>query len=144
MSLFDNTTTMRSIQILEQGVDAAVLRRKVLANNISNVDVPHFKRSEVIFEAELRRAVDLERAAKEEQPLRRSHPLHIAKRSYPHFRSVNPSVAVDHLSTMRNDGNNVDIEDEVVKLVRNQARYSLMIDRLGANFRMLNQLLRLP
>ena len=37
---------MKHVDLLERGVDAAVLRNKILANNIANVDVPHFKRSE--------------------------------------------------------------------------------------------------
>ena len=133
---------MKSLYLLERGVDLAVLRRKVLANNVANIDVPHFKRSEVSFEADLKRALDQKKAVESEAPLRTSHPLHIAKRSYPNMREVRARVHIDHISTMRNDGNNVDIEDEVSKLVRNQLHYNLMIDRLGANFRHLNRLLR--
>lgn len=146
MSLFSNSLTMKSIGILENGMDAAMLRRKVLANNIANVDVPHFKRSEVVFESEMKRAIDdtnqFEKDASTFQ-LKRVHPDHIPHRQYKRYTDVAPKVSIDYNSAMRNDGNNVDIEDEVSKLVRNQMQYNMMVDRIGGEFRMLNQLTRL-
>lgn len=144
MSLFQNTGTMRTLAILEQGLDAATLRRKVLANNIANVDVPHFKRSEVLFESQLQRALDHERSVKADvTPMRRTHAAHFATRRHENFREVTPQVNMDYLSSMRNDGNNVDMEDEVAKLTRNQLQYSLMVDRIGGTFRLMNSLTRL-
>ncbi|MCB1172952.1 MAG: flagellar basal body rod protein FlgB [Leptospiraceae bacterium] len=146
MSIFDSTITMRSLQVLEKGLDAAMLRREVLANNIANVDVPHFKRSEVVFESELKRALSDERALEAEQKsiqLHTSRPDHIAQRQSRHVSDTTPRVSIDYNSSMRNDGNNVDIEDEVARLVRNQMQYSMMVDRIGGTFRLLNQLSRL-
>ncbi len=142
MSLFGNNFAMKSIHLLEKGVDTAVLRRKVLANNIANVDVPHFKRSEVAFEEELKRALDIKKSVKSESPLQINHSLHIKNRQYPSEKQVRPTVHTDYLSKMRNDGNNVDIEDEISKLIRNQLQYNLMIDRLSSKFRHMNGLLR--
>ena len=142
MSFFENNTMMKSLELLERGVDTAVLRRKILANNAANVDVPNFKRSEVGFETELKRALELKKTMENTSPLRISHPLHIAKRSYQRLDQVKPQVHTDYRSKMRNDGNNVDIEDEVTKLIRNQLQYNLMINRLTSSFRQLNSLLR--
>lgn len=146
MSLFDQTITMRSMNLLEKGLDAAVLRRQVLANNIANVDVPHFKRSEVAFESELKRALDDEASLNQDEEtlhLHTTRPEHIQRRRYKHYGRVEPRVHIDYNSSMRNDGNNVDIEDEVSKLVRNQMQYNMMVDRIGGTFRQLNQLNRL-
>ncbi len=144
MALFDNTSTMRSLQMLEKGMDAAMTRRKVLANNIANVDVPHFKRSEVIFESQLARAVDHERSVKADPlAMRTNHPAHFETRRHEDWRDVGPQIHQDYLTSMRNDGNNVDIEDEVAKLTRNQLHYSLMVDRVGSSFRLLNSVTRL-
>ena len=143
MSLFEDTLTMKSLHMLERGMDTAMLRRNVLANNIANVDVPHFKRSEVIFEAALKRSLDQEKAIESEPSIRTTHERHIARRQFEPFRDVQPGVHTDYMSSMRNDGNNVDIEDEVAKLVRNQMQYSLMVDRIGGTFRQLNTLIRM-
>ena len=144
MSLFENTSTMRSLAVLEKGLGAQVLRRKVIANNIANVDVPHFKRSEVVFETQLKRAVEHERSVKADPlPMRMTDSRHIPTRRHEDWREVQPGIHTDYLTTMRNDGNNVDMEAEVAKLTRSQLHYSLMADRIGGTFRLLNQLTRL-
>ncbi len=48
---------MRTNYLLERAMDVESIRRRVISNNIANVDVPHFKRSEVNFESELRRVI---------------------------------------------------------------------------------------
>ena len=143
MSIFTGQNSiLKSLDLLEKGIDVNVLRRKVFANNIANVDVPHFKRSEVSFEAELKRAFDKKLAVDEQEPLRTNHPLHIQKRDYAGPDAVGARVHLDYNSEMRNDGNNVDIEDEVSKLVRNQLQYNLLVDRIASNFRKWNSYLR--
>ncbi len=144
--IFEQSLTMRTMNMLERGMDASLLRRRVLADNMANVSVPHFKRSEVSFEADLKRAVESERVFEEQSTaLRTSDPLHFPRSpsGYRDYRQVTPRVHVDYLSSMRNDGNNVDMEDESMKVVRNQLHYSLLANRIGNNFRQLNQLVRL-
>ncbi len=141
MSLFDSTST---IDMLGRGLDAAVSRERVIANNIANVDTPHFKRSEVIFESELKRALD-SRASAYSAPiqLQRSDERHFGLRFHRDWRDVSPQERIDYASSMRNDGNNVDIEQEVTEMNKNQLQYSMMIERLGSQFRQLNSFTRL-
>ena len=134
---------MRSMQMLEMGLSATSARRDVIANNIANVDVPNFNRSEISFEADLKRAVDSERSFAEQPLLKTLHPGHIDGRRPIDYRSVQPTSHTDYLSTMRADGNNVDMEDEMSKMVRNQMQYSLFIDRIGSQFRNWNTFIRL-
>ncbi len=143
MSFFENNQMLEGVRLLEKGLGAVTMRRKILANNIANVDVPNFKRSDLSFEAELKRNVDLQKKMNEEVPLQTSHPLHIKQHSYSPQEAIQPRIHTDYNSSMRNDGNNVDIEDEVNKLVRNQLQYSLFIDRLNGHFRNFNNLLRI-
>ena len=42
-------------------MDVATLRRNVIANNIANANTPNFKRSDVNFESQLKRALDSEK-----------------------------------------------------------------------------------
>jgi flagellar basal-body rod protein FlgB len=42
-------------------MDAALVRREVIADNIANSDTPNFKRSVVTFESSLKRALASER-----------------------------------------------------------------------------------
>lgn len=141
MSLFDSTGT---IDMLAAGLGAASLREKVIANNIANVDVPHFKRSDVIFESELRRALDSARAAHSAPvQLRTSDERHFTVRLHRDWRDVQPRLSADYANSMRNDGNNVDIEQEITELNKNQLQYSLLTERLGGQFRQLNLFTRL-
>lgn len=142
MGLFDSPN-MRGLRLLEMGLHASVVRRDVIANNIANVDVPNFKRSEVAFEANLKRALESERAVAEEPALQIFMPGHVARRSAVDYRSVEPGVHTDYLSTMRADGNNVDMEDEITKMTRNQMQYNLYVDRIGSQFRNWNSFIRL-
>jgi flagellar basal-body rod protein FlgB len=132
-----------TIQLLERGLKADIIRKEVIANNIANVDVPGFKRSEVAFEVQLKRMFELKKRVEEEPPLQTVHPEHIAKRTVPDWKEIKPKVYIDYLSTMRNNGNNVDIEDEVMKLTRTQLHYSLLADRVAGKFSEWNQLIRM-
>ncbi|MCE9598040.1 MAG: flagellar basal body rod protein FlgB [Spirochaetia bacterium] len=134
---------MRSLKLLEMGLSATSVRRDVIANNIANVDVPGFKRSEVSFESDLRRAIDSERDFLEQPKLNTMHPGHVDGRRPRDYRTVQAMSHTDYLSTMRADGNNVDMEDEMSKMTRNQMQYSLYVDRIGSQFRNWNSFIRL-
>lgn len=142
MSFFDGQG-MRSLKMLEMGLQATSVRRDVIANNIANVDVPGFKRSEVSFESDLRRAIDSERDFQEQPKLQTMHPGHVEGRTPRDYRTVQAMSHTDFLSTMRADGNNVDMEDEITKMTRNQMQYSLYVDRIGSQFRNWNSFIRL-
>jgi len=142
MSLFNGSFT-KTMQMLEKGLDTSMMRRNVLANNIANVDVPHFKRSDVSFEAELKRSVESEKKEKETPKLFTVHREHYDSFQPREWSKVSAKIHTDYLSSMRNDGNNVDIEDEVTKLTQNQMQYTMYVERLGSQFRLLNNLIRL-
>ena len=48
----------RAVDLLQREMDVTSLRYQVSANNLANSEVPNFKRSEVNFESELKRALD--------------------------------------------------------------------------------------
>ncbi len=105
-----------NIKVLEKGLDATSLRQRVLANNISNVDTPDFKSSDVDF------ATVLGSYMKEEGQLalKTSSPKHFDGVSRPDGQAV----VEDNRTILRNDGNNVDVEQEMTKLAENSLQYS--------------------
>lgn len=118
-------------------------RRKVISDNIANVDVPHFKRSQVSFEAQLRRALQSEEYVKKnEVPARATDERHIPFFHSMNYQGVQPRTQIDYLSTMRNDGNNVDIEEEMSAALKNQLRYQFMTNQLNTQYKMLNIVMR--
>ena len=126
----------RTQYMLEKGMDVAQMRHKVFADNIANADTPHFKRSEVTFEAELRRVIDLEKHIEENAvPARMTDERHIPFFRSRDIRDVQARPQIDYLSTMRNDGNNVDPEHEVAEQTKNMMTYQALTTVMNHNFR---------
>lgn len=142
--MFERTEFMKTQDILQRGLNNATLKRRVIADNIANVDVPHFKRSDVTFEANLKRALESEETNKMNSvPTQVSHEKHLEFFKPIDYKDVQSKSQIDYLTTMRADGNNVDIEKEVTESAKNQTHYAIMVERLNQNSRMLNIVMRL-
>ncbi len=143
MYFFDNGHFGKTQFMLEKAMDTAIVRRKVIADNIANVDVPHFKRSHVTFEAQLRRALDSEKHVRmNEVPAKMTHSKHMPFFKSLDYRKVGIRSHIDYLSTMRNDGNNVDVEHEMSLALKNQLRYQALSQKINSNFRTMNIVMR--
>jgi flagellar basal-body rod protein FlgB len=141
--MFESTYFMKTQNLLERGLNASMVKRKVLADNIANVDVPNFKRSEVTFEENLKRALESEKTEKmKEVPTKISDERHIQFFKPLDHNKVSPKTNIDYLTSMRADGNNVDIEKEMTDSAQIQMHYSLMVERLNQNTKMLNMVLK--
>lgn len=135
---------MKTQDLLERGMNSSVLKRKVISDNIANADVPHFKRSEVIFESMIKRAIESEKIeAVKEVPTQISDDRHISFFKPLDYREVQPKANIDYLTTMRADGNNVDVEKEVVEASNSQMQYMMMSERINQNYRDLKQVMRM-
>ena len=142
--MFQDTFFMKTQDILHRSLNANMTKRKVIADNIANVDVPHFKRSEVIFESALHRALESEKIEAEKAvPTQISDERHIQFFKSLDYRDVKPKINIDYLTTMRPDGNNVDIEKEIVESTKNQMTYMLIAERYTQNSKLLTQIMRM-
>ncbi len=141
LEMFEGTTFGKTVDILHRSMDVAVLRRQVIADNIANADVPNFKRSVVNFEAALKKALESEtqRPALE---MTTTDPRHIPSFRPVDYRSVEPRRVLDYLSTAKNNGNNVDAEEELMASVENQLMYSLMTQAANFEFAQVNSVLK--
>jgi flagellar basal-body rod protein FlgB len=141
--MFEKTHFMKTQDLLHRGMNASVTRRKVLSDNIANVDVPHFKRSELVFESMIQRALESEKIEKEKAvPTKISSDKHFEFFKPLDYTEVQPKVNIDYLTTVRADGNNVDIEKEMVDSTQNQMTYMLLVERLNQNNRLMMQMMR--
>jgi flagellar basal-body rod protein FlgB len=98
MGLFDVTSAA-----LEVAMRGSEMRQAALSNNIANVNTPGYKRSDVSFEDSLASALGSGGAGAEAD-----------------VSAVSPSSVTDGSTSMRNDGNNVDIDLESTKLAQTQ------------------------
>ena len=118
-----STETMALVQ---RSLDAAALSHKVISDNLANVDTPGFKRSEVVFASKLREAMDARTKSGEKLDAMRTDPGHLAFSKAPLVDEVQPMVVQMNDTTMRNDGNNVDIDNEMAKLAQNTILYTAL------------------
>jgi len=131
----------KTVDLLHRAMDTAVVRRAVIANNLANADVPDFKRSNVNFESELKRALDTEkqRPALEMNVTRGGHFPNYKEKDY---RDVQIRRVLDYTSTYNNNGNNVDPEQEFMLATQNQMSYNLFAQAVSFEFSQINQVLR--
>ena len=140
--MFEASSLMGTNYLLERSLDTESLRKKVIADNIANVDVPHFKRSEVNFESELERAIKNNAKNSEKLPALMTDERHIPFLIDKDVRSVKPRVNLDYNTSLRNDGNNVDIEKEIVDSSKNMMRYNALVSGLNHNYKMLKMVIK--
>ncbi len=129
--LFDRIFTQNSI--LESAMQGHLIRNEVITNNIANADVPGFKKSVVSFEDELANA--LGSAKKKTSP---------RLRSFVEFADLDlSSIAARTFKVKTNnfyrlDGNNVDVQKEMVDLYTNSIKYDTLASSVMNNYRRIN------
>ncbi|MDR1900756.1 MAG: flagellar basal body rod protein FlgB [Treponema sp.] len=135
-----NTFT-KTVDLVHRAMDASAMRRSVVANNIANAEVPNFKRSDLNFESELKRALETEKQ-KPALELNLTHPKHIPNWKERDYRDVEPRRVLDYVSASKNNGNNVDPEQEFMTALENQLRYTLLAHAETFEFSQINMILR--
>lgn len=116
----------KNFSVLEKSLDASMLRNKVISNNIANVDTPNFKKSSVEFEDILKSSIEkskkLDGVTLDDE-----------------IKNVEPEVVQSNsTSSMRTDGNNVDIDSEMSELSKNTIKYDALIQELSSSFKRLS------
>lgn len=106
------------VALYRKAVSVAWERNKVINHNIANKDVAGYKRLDIKFEDQLRKAVN------------KRHQVDLAK-----LERVQPEIFVDKANlSYRWDGNNVDMDTEMGYLAENQLRYQALINQMNYNF----------
>lgn len=124
----------KTMNILERALDASSLRHNVISNNIANVDTPEFKRSNVLFEEQLKMALQGLAQPKISGYITNSKHIPIGDTK---GVLVTPVVKVQDDTSLRNDGNNVDIDAEMAQLAENTLWYQSLSSQMNAEFSLL-------
>ena len=104
------------------------LRQKAISSNIANVNTPNYKVSRVEFERILGRAID-------GVAVKKTHDNHIGIRD---ISDVKPLVYKSRSTSLKDNGNNVDIDVEMTELAANEIYYNTLIHSLNAKLGSLN------
>ena len=119
-----NTNAFDYINVLNRAADASWQRNEAIAGNIANVDTPGYKRQDVAFESELRKALGNNKYQTMDD-----------KVSNVNLNRLHGRVYTDYANySYRLDGNNVDIENENVMLAENQLKYQGLISSINQEF----------
>lgn len=89
------------LDIIETSLSVATLRHSLYSANIANVDTPGYKKYRVEFEELLRNALETNRD----------------------ISSIEPQVYRITESSFRNDGNNVNLDEEIALMNQNFLKY---------------------
>lgn len=139
--LFTSNSWGKNIDILQRTMDVAVLRREVIANNVANAETPQFKRTTVNFEAQLKRVLDQEQHEIKPEA-RMTDPRHMSFNISSDYRDILPKRVLDYTTSTKQNGNNVDMEEELMASNQNQLLYQTMAQAVSSEFNMVNLVLR--
>ena len=100
---------MEIYNLIKMGLDASTLRANAISQNIANINTPGYKRKYVTFEETLKKTSKSE-----------------------------PKITLEESteSSLRTDGNNVDLEVEKVNQASNSLQYNALITVMNAKLAM--------
>lgn len=127
-TLFDKT----NLGLLNKSLDASMLRSRVIANNIANVNTPGYRRVEVSFENELKNA--LNRTSLKGTRTDEKH-LEIGKKD---LGEVNAKAYHPYDPTLASGVNNVDVDMEMSELAETQIAFNYGVKFEQGIFKKLN------
>ncbi|MGE5628567.1 MAG: flagellar basal body rod protein FlgB [Solirubrobacterales bacterium] len=104
--------------LLKQGLDVSSLRSKVSANNIANINTKGYKRQFVTFEESLKDSQD---------KLELTDEKHMDMDG----GTGNIQLKRDTTTSMNQDGNNVDIDNEMVNQAANNLMYNALVTQMN-------------
>ncbi|MDO4302826.1 MAG: flagellar basal body rod protein FlgB [Bacillota bacterium] len=127
-----NSNVFDYVNVLGKAADASWQRNELLSNNLANVDTPGYKRKDIDFESQLRRALGNSRYETVDSKVSHVTSTELEARVY--TDSANFSY--------RLDGNNVDIDTEGVELASNQIKYNGLIGSINQEFSNLKMVMK--
>ena len=117
--------------LLKKSMDASALRSKVIANNIANINTKGYKKLYVTFEETLNDNMG-------------KNILKTDNNKHMQTGSTNSSITVqrDESTSMRQDGNNVDIDLEMTNQAANTLMYDALVKQVNSKISLTSYIIR--
>lgn len=119
--LFNNRTPA----VLKKALDFQSQRHLLVSSNISNLDTPGYKAKDVNFEGQLRQAI----GTGGDLSMTTTHGKHIGPGNSA-VKNMSPDV-FEEQDPAKSNGNNVNLDKEMMKLAENQIAYNATTQLLG-------------
>jgi flagellar basal-body rod protein FlgB len=123
------------LSVLQKGLEASNLRQQVLTNNVANIDTPNFKRSDVDFQSVLGAALGKNGGA---LTMKVSLPQHLL--GVP--GEGQNGIVKDQRTSLRNDGNNVDVDKEMSNVAENGLYYESLTHAISSQLGLLRMVIQ--
>jgi len=107
-----------NFKVLPLSMDASVKNHQVISQNMANFSTPNYKRKYISFDDELKKAL----GNSDQLKLKTNNQKHI--NNTPYLENVQAKILEDDSKSLRNDGNNVDIDTENSLMIQNALNYS--------------------
>jgi flagellar basal-body rod protein FlgB len=111
--------TNNIVDLIEAGIRAESLRQKAIANNVANLETPGYRRVDVRFEELLAKC------------LHSSGKIDLTK--------IEPEIYQPKETPIKSNGNDVDYETEVGRLIKNAVRHKALIRLLSKKYSQIDQ-----
>jgi flagellar basal-body rod protein FlgB len=119
-------------QLLTRALDASSLRQDAVSHNIANINTPGYKAQRVEFENLLHQAMS-------GNGMSRTDDRHYGQNG---IGDLSPQIVRREGTSIRDDGNNVDIDLEMSELAANNIYYQSLTNQLSAKYAMVRSVLR--
>lgn len=149
----------KTIDVTSLALDGLMQKHRAVSANIANSEVAGYKRQDVSFEDQLNEILEKEYEKEsyksmnskispvDPQTVMRSHQMSAAtaskaieaKQAYGAFK---PTLFNDEASAISENGNNVNVEKEMVELAKNTAKYSVLSELLGKKLSGVSEIIR--
>jgi flagellar basal-body rod protein FlgB len=129
LKLFSNT-----INLLDQALSYSSLKQKVISQNMANVDTPNYKAKDVSFKSILKNEIG------ENLQTNRTDSRHIDFSNNTDSQSA--AIITKQNVQYNNNGNSVDMDQEMSDLAANQIYYNALIEQLNGKFSALQTVIR--
>ena len=118
-----------SLNYLQMSLDGIWQRDMVISHNIANIETPNYKRQDVSFEDQLKDIIGDGNAK-----LKKTRAKHI-DRGMLAKTDFKPKVQTIKDTSMREDGNNVDIDTQMANQAKNTLSYYYLTEKANQNLR---------
>ena len=105
--------------LIKEGIAASNARTKAISNNMANINTANYKRFNVVFEENINGTAETKLA------LNTTNSKHIKDSD----TDGNITVEKDESTSMRTDGNNVDLDVEKVNQAANTLKYNALVQQ---------------
>lgn len=115
--------------LLQNALNASSLSQSVYASNIANADVPGYKAQSVEFQSLLQNALSGTPTA---QLGEKTIPISTSNANF--LLGVKPVVVQNTSTTYSNNGNNVNVTQQMEAMAQNQLRYNALAQDMSLRF----------